>query len=210
MTSNKETYKMKKSKKTEQKIFEVATQLFLEKGVDRTSVREIASKAGINLALMNYYFRSKENLFDNIISELVKKSSDRIISLLNSDLPLDKKIKEYCAEYIDMLIENPLLVSFVMSILHRSPEKISEISVMKNLYSTEKFNDQIKEEIKKGNIRKIDTKHLFVDIVSLIAFPFAIQTLIMDKNNLDKDGFIKYMEERKTLVPDLLLRSLKP
>ncbi|MFO8068368.1 MAG: TetR/AcrR family transcriptional regulator, partial [Bacteroidales bacterium] len=138
---------MKKSKKTEQKIFEVATQLFLEKGVDRTSVREIASKAGINLALMNYYFRSKENLFDNIISELVKKSSDRIISLLNSDLPLDKKIKEYCAEYIDMLIENPLLVSFVMSILHRSPEKISEISVMKNLYSTEKFNDQIKEEI---------------------------------------------------------------
>ena len=66
---------MAKSKNTEQKIFDAATELFLEKGVDRTSVREIANKAGINLALMNYYFRSKENLFDAIFSMQVKKKT---------------------------------------------------------------------------------------------------------------------------------------
>jgi TetR/AcrR family transcriptional regulator len=200
---------MKKSKKTEQKIFDVATQLFLEKGVDRTSVREIASKAGINLALMNYYFRSKENLFDTIFSELVKKNSESIIDTLNSDLPLEEKITKYCHEYIDMLIENPLLVSFVMSILHRSPEKISEVKVVQNLYSTEIFANQIANEISKGRIREINPAHFFVDLMSLIAFPFAIQTLIIDKNKMTKEDFKKYMNERKKLIPEMLIRSLR-
>lgn len=202
--------KIRKSKKTEQKIFEVATELFLEKGVDRTSVREIASKAGINLALMNYYFRSKENLFDTIFSELVKKNSEKISSILNSELELEDKIKKYCHAYIDMLIENPLLVSFVMSILHRSPEKIGEIKVVKNLYSTEVFANQLMEEIMIGNIRKVDPAHFFVDMMSLIAFPFAIQALIMDKNSMNREELKKYMEERKKLVPDMLINSLRP
>ncbi|NLF41970.1 MAG: helix-turn-helix transcriptional regulator [Bacteroidales bacterium] len=64
---------MTKNKNTERKIFDAATELFLEKGVDRTSVREIAAKANINLALMNYYFRSKENLFETVFSVLIKK-----------------------------------------------------------------------------------------------------------------------------------------
>jgi TetR/AcrR family transcriptional regulator len=200
---------MKKSKRTEQKIFDVATQLFLEKGVDRTSVREIASKAGINLALMNYYFRSKENLFDTIFSELVKKNSENILNTLNSDLPLEEKITKYCHEYIDMLIENPLLVSFVMSILHRSPEKISEVKVVQNLYSTEIFANQIANEISNGRIRNINPAHFFVDLMSLIAFPFAIQTLIIDKNKMTKEDFKKYMNERKKLIPEMLIRSLR-
>ena len=79
---------MTKNNSTEQKIFEAATQLFLEKGVDRTSVREIATKANINLALMNYYFRSKENLFDAIFSKLVKSNSKNLIEILDSDLEL--------------------------------------------------------------------------------------------------------------------------
>ncbi|MBS4013794.1 MAG: TetR/AcrR family transcriptional regulator [Bacteroidetes bacterium] len=201
---------MKKSKKTEQKIFEVATQLFLEKGVDRTSVREIATKAGINLALMNYYFRSKENLFDTIFYELVKRNSEQIKNTLNSELPLEEKITKYCHEYIDMLIENPLLVSFVMSILHRSPEKISEIKVVQSLYSTDVFVNQLMNESMKGSVRKVDPAHFFVDMISLIAFPFAIQTLIMDKNKMKKDDFKKYMQERKKSVPELLIRSLRP
>ena len=202
--------KVRKSKKTEQKIFEVATQLFLEKGVDRTSVREIASKAGINLALMNYYFRSKENLFDTIFSELVKKNTEKISNILNSSLELEEKIRKYCHTYIDMLIENPLLVSFLMSILHRSPEKVGEIKVVKNLYSTDVFTSQIMEEIMIGNIRKVDPAHFFVDMMSLIAFPFAIQGLIMDKNSMNKEELKKYMAERKEFVPELLIKSLKP
>ena len=136
---------MTKNNSTEQKIFEAATQLFLEKGVDRTSVREIATKANINLALMNYYFRSKENLFDAIFSKLVKSNSKNLIEILDSDLELEEKIRRYVGVYIDMLSENPLLVSFVMAILHRSRERITEMKAVSSLYSTEIFSRQILE-----------------------------------------------------------------
>ncbi len=201
---------MAKNKNTEQKIFDAATELFLEKGVDRTSVREIAAKAGINLALMNYYFRSKENLFDTIFSELVVKNTKKLIQILDSDQSLEEKIRQYVAAYIDMLSENPLLVSFVMSILHRSQDKITEKKAVSNLYSTDKFTQQIIEEGKKGNIRKTNPTQFFVDMLSLIAFPFAIKLLIMDKNQFGEADFREFVRERKTRVPEMLISNLKP
>ncbi len=201
---------MAKNRNTEQKIFDAATELFLEKGVDRTSVRDIANKAGINLALMNYYFRSKENLFDTIFSSLVKKNSEDLIRILNSDLELYDKIRQYVHVYIDMLSDNPLLVSFVMAILHRSRERITEMKAITSLYSTEAFTKQIIEEGKKGSIRRTDPTQLFVDMLSLIAFPFAIKTLIRDKNSFSEEEFQAFIEERKRRVPKMLIDSMRP
>jgi TetR/AcrR family transcriptional regulator len=201
---------MGRSKSTEQKIFDAATELFLEKGVDRTSVRDIASKAGINLALMNYYFRSKENLFDAIFSNLVKKNTRKLVKILDSDQSLEDKVREYVSAYIDMLSENPLLVSFVMSILHRSRERITEMNAVSHLYSTDKFSQQLLDEAQKGNIRKTDPSQFFVDMLSLIAFPFAIKMLIMDKNQFGEDGFKAFIQERKERIPDMLMDSLRP
>ena len=200
---------MAKLKNTEQKIFDAATDLFLEKGVDRTSVREIATRAGINLALMNYYFRSKENLFDAIFTQLVKQNSEELIRVLDSDLELHEKIRQYVHIYIDMLSENPLLVSFVMSILHRSRERITEMKAISSLYATDQFTRQLIDEGKKGNIRRTNPTHFFVDMLSLIAFPFAIKMLVMDKNNFTEKEFQEFIEERKERVPEMLIDSLR-
>lgn len=200
---------MTKNNSTEQKIFEAATQLFLEKGVDRTSVREIATKANINLALMNYYFRSKENLFDAIFSKLVKSNSKNLIEILDSDLELEEKIRRYVGVYIDMLSENPLLVSFVMAILHRSRERITEMKAVSSLYSTEIFSRQILEEGKQGRIRRTDPSQLFVDMLSLVAFPFAIKLLVMDRNQFGEKEFDDFIQERKKRVPEMLINSMR-
>jgi TetR/AcrR family transcriptional regulator len=199
---------MAKNKNTEQKIFEAATDLFLEKGVDRTSVRDIASKAGINLALMNYYFRSKENLFDAIFTNLVKKNTKELIKILDSDLELPEKIRQYVGTYIDILLKNPLLVSFFMAILHRSREKITEMEVISNLYGREKFTQQIIDEGKNGRIRKTDPSHFFVDMISMITFPFAIRPMIMDKNHMTDEQFIEFIEQRKEHITNMLLQSI--
>ncbi len=201
---------MAKSRNTEKKIFDAATELFLEKGVDRTSVREIAARAGINLALMNYYFRSKENLFNAIFSMLVKKNSEELIRILDSDLGLEEKISQYVHVYIDMLSENPLLVSFVMAILHRKQERITEMKAISQLYATEKFTQQILDEGKAGRIRRTDPTHLFVDMLSLIAFPFAIKTLVMDKTHLSEAEFKDFIRERKKRIPEMIMSSLRP
>jgi TetR/AcrR family transcriptional regulator len=201
---------MAKNKNTEQKIFDAATELFLEKGVDRTSVRDIAAKAGINLALMNYYFRSKENLFDAIFTNLVKKNTKELVKILDSDLELSDKIRQYVTSYIDILLKNPLLVSFFMAILHRSREKITEMEVISLLYGREKFTQQIIDEGKKGTIRKTDPSHFFVDMISMITFPFAIRPMIMDKNGLNDEGYAAFIEERKNHISEMLLKSLTP
>lgn len=200
---------MTRSKNTEKKIFDAATELFLEKGVDRTSVREIAARADINLALMNYYFRSKENLFDAIFSQLVKTNTKKLIKILDSELELEDKIRQYVVVYIDMLSENPLLVSFVMSILHRSRDRITEMKAVSSLYSTDIFSNQIIEEGKNGRIRRTDPTQLYVDMLSLIAFPFAIKALVMDKRSFTEEEFAAFIEERKQRVPDLLIASLR-
>lgn len=201
---------MAKSKNTEQKIFDAATELFLEKGVDRTSVREIANKAGINLALMNYYFRSKENLFDAIFSMQVKKNTCKMIKIMDSDLELEEKIRSYVSAYIDMLIENPLLVSFVMAIVHRSQERITQMNAISSLYSSPKFAKQISDESAKGNIIPTNPTQLFVDMVSLITFPFAIKALIKARVGYGEAEFKAFLEDRKKRIPDLLLAYLKP
>lgn len=200
---------MAKNKNTEQKIFDAATELFLEKGVDRTSVRDIASKAGINLALMNYYFRSKENLFDAIFTNLVKKNTKELVEILDSNLELPEKIKRYVSAYLDMLSENPLLVSFFMAILHRSRDKITQMEVVSNLYGRDIFTQQIIDEGKKGTIKKTDPSHFFVDMISMITFPFAIKPLIMDKNELNEEEFRQFMIERKQHITQTLLDSIK-
>ncbi len=200
---------MTKNKNTEQKIFDAATELFLEKGVDRTSVRDIASKAGINLALMNYYFRSKENLFDAIFTMLVKKNTLSLVKILDSDLELKEKIKTYVHAYIDMLVANPLLVSFFMAILHRSREKITEMQAISSLYSTEKFREQIIDEVQKKNIKKIDPMHFFVDMISMITFPFAIKLLIMDRNEMSESDFKNFILQRKEHIAKMLIDSIK-
>lgn len=201
---------MAKNKNTEQKIFDAATELFLEKGVDRTSVRDIASKAGINLALMNYYFRSKENLFDAIFTNLVKKNTKDLVKILDADLELDEKIRQYVEAYIDILLKNPLLVSFFMAILHRSREKITEMEVISLLYGRDIFTQQIVDEGKKGNIRRTDPTHFYVDMISMITFPFAIRPMIMDKNELNDEEFVTFIHQRKQHITDMLLKSIKP
>ena len=201
---------MAKSKNTEQKIFDAATELFLEKGVDRTSVREIANKAGINLALMNYYFRSKENLFDAIFSMLVKKNTRKMIKIMDSDLGLEEKIRSYVEAYIDMLIENPLLVSFVMAIVHRSQERITQMNAVTSLYSSPKFAKQIFDESAKGNIIPTNPTQLFVDMLSLITFPFAIKALVKDRTGYGEAEFKAFLEERKKRIPDMLMAYITP
>ncbi|HSV89140.1 MAG TPA: TetR/AcrR family transcriptional regulator [Bacteroidales bacterium] len=196
---------MSKSKNTEQKIIDAATELFLEKGVDRTSVREIATKAGINLALMNYYFRSKENLFDAIFTMLVKKHTRQLIKILDSDMTLEEKIVKYVEAYIDMLSENPLLVSFVMAIVHRSQERITEMNAISSLYSTPRFAQEIYDLCNSGKIKPTSPTQLFIDMLSLITFPFAIKMLIKDKTGYTEEEFKAFIQVRKKRIPEMLL-----
>ena len=195
---------------TQEKIIQSATELFLEKGYDRTSVREIASKAKINVSLMNYYFRSKEILFETIINLLIGKTSGSLKNVLDSDLELNEKIWQYICKYIDMLISNPLLISFIVAVLNRNPEKLTRLKVTDNLYNTKNFTKQLEEEYKKGKIRKVNPEQFYLNMLSLITFPFAFKHLINEKNNFSQKDFNEFIKERKEIIFNILTCYLKP
>lgn len=194
---------------TREKLIETAKELFLTKGVDRVGVREIATKAGINLSLMNYYFRSKEMLFEAIFDMLINEKALVLKQILDSDKPLEEKIRSYVYTYIDILIEDPLLVSFVLSVIHRNNEKIANMKAIFNLYNTDLFVAQIKHEAELGRIKPIDPEQFYVSMISLILFPFSIKPLIADRNKLDERATKHFLVERKKAVYEMLMASIK-
>lgn len=204
-----DTIMSKGSIQTKQKILTTATELFLKKGVDRVGVREIAAKAGINLSLMNYYFQSKEKLFETIFDMLVKDKAETIRGILESNLAVDDKIRQYTHLYIDILLDKPILVSFVLSVIHRNPEKIKSMGSVLALYNSEKFCSHINAEAEAGNIRKVDPEQLYISLISLILFPFAIKELITDRNKFTPEQYAEFVKARKNHISELILSYLK-
>ncbi|NLF41969.1 MAG: hypothetical protein GX587_04680 [Bacteroidales bacterium] len=140
----------------------------------------------------------------------LKKNTANLAKILNSDLPIFDKIQQYVGAYIDIMVANPLLVSFFISILHRNPDTIMHVKNISNLYSTDSFIKQLKAEASMGNIRNIEPSHFFVDMISLILFPFAIKSLIMDKNKFSATDYSNFISSRKEWVADSLIRTLRP
>lgn len=194
---------------TEEKIKSTALLLFLERGFERTSIREIARKAKINIALLNYYFRSKENLFDSIFSGLLGKYTPVLNEILNAHIPVEEKVKLYVEKYIDILQENPKLTYFVLSVLHRNPDKITKLKIFQSLYHTGNFSALFIEEIKKGHIKEVDPTQFFINMLSLITFPFTVKQVIMEKNKLTEEEMRKFMDDRKKIVTEMLIQSIK-
>lgn len=194
---------------TKMKLMETARELFSAKGVDRVGVREIAAKAGVNLSLMNYYFESKENLLEQIFEFSVRENGHKLRQILSSGLPLDEKIRQYVYMYIDILIDDPLLVPFVLSTIHRKADKSPYLKSIHTLYSTESFSKQLKEEADKGHIRPIDTEQFFVSMISLIIFPFAVEPLVKYRMSLNNNQMNIFLAARKEHVFDMLMAVLK-
>src|SRR5580698_3307924 len=108
--------KIIKEQSTEEKIKAAARKIFTKKGYAATRTRDIAEQAGLNLALLNYYFRSKEKLFEIVMIEKVQQLLAFMSPVLNNpDTSLHEKIDLITPSYIDMLLKNPDLPMFVLS-----------------------------------------------------------------------------------------------
>src|SRR3978361_2143372 len=118
---------------TEQKIKDAAQKVFGRKGDSGTTTRYIADEAGINNALLNYYFRSKEKLFDIVMQEQVAVLFGQIYPIVNNEeTTLEQKISSIINYYTEVLPAQPGLMVFVLSEMQNQPERIA-----KNMYSNQ-------------------------------------------------------------------------
>ena len=182
---------------TEEKIKRAATEVFAQKGFAATRTRDIAEAAGINLALLNYYFRSKQKLFDGIMLEKLQELFGRITPIFtDTTTSLEKKIETLVDYYIETLIKNPELPLFVLSEIRTHPQSLSHTIQIAELFTTSSFAEQLKA-------KRPDTNplHFIMCLLGMTVFPFVAKPLLKSKTAIDEASFVAMMTERKRLIP---------
>jgi TetR/AcrR family transcriptional regulator len=197
-------------KLTEEKIFEAATDVFVEKGLDGARMQDIADHAGINKALLHYYFRTKDKLFNAVFEMIAKKIFKKFAPVFDETLTLEEKIRFFFREHISFLQANPRLPGFLLNEVNRNPARIKKLldNVDFNNLWMQLYN-QHKDELQKYNISQETLPQIMISMAAMSVFPFAARGIlegVLDKMGLD---FNEYMEERKTFAADFVINALK-
>lgn len=203
---NKET----KYSETEEKIIEAAQQVFIEKGSDGARMKEIAEKAGINKALLHYYFRTKDKLFEGIFKQIFRRFIPKIQETLNSEeLDLFGKIEFFCQSYTNLLMKNPMIPMFILREINKNPERLAKI--IKNVgIVPEIFISQVADAVKASRIISISPYQLIVNLISLAVFPIAARPLLERVLfNGDSKLYDKFLEERKKENAEFIINAIK-
>ena len=199
---------LKKQSSTESNILNAAKEIFERKGMAAARMQEIADEAGINKAMLHYYYRSKQLLFEAVFKKAFSTLAPQLNDIINANNSLFDKIKNFTHNYITFIIKHPYLPNFIIQELNRNPEFI-EKQLSNKLPNIEKFRNQIENAVKDGHIRPIKAEHLFINIIALNIFPFIASPLLKGFLKVDKTTFKELMEERKTEVVDFILNSIK-
>ena len=195
---------------TEEKIKNAARLVFHKKGFAATRTRDIAEEAGINLALLNYYFRSKQKLFDIIMLETLQGFAKSLLDIFNdTQTTLDSKIEIFADRHIELLLRNPGIPIFMLSELRSSPETLfSKIGAIEMILKSH-FIKQFRQEVKDGTITAIHPLHLIMNLLSMTAFPFVAKPLLKGIGEVSDKDFNNLMVERKKLIPRWIKAALK-
>jgi len=194
-----------KSVSTEIRIKEAAHKVFLANGYTATTVRDVAQEAGTNVALVNYYFRSKENLFNVVMLEKVQQMLGTLAPILKDETTsLDQKINGVVDCYIDFLTANPDLPTFILNEMRKKNFTFMSNVGADKIINQSHFIKQVKEA--SGEVNPV---HFFISLLGMVVFPFIGKPILMQVGLVNEKVFKKMMEERKQLIPMWMNAMLK-
>ncbi len=187
---------------TEQKIKEAAKTIFHQKGYAATRTRDIAEEANINLALLNYYFRSKKKLFEIIMIETVGSFMHAIATELNDEnSSLEQKIVLITSKYIDFVSREPNIPIFMLSEMRNNADGLMEKLPIKPIIIHSVFLKQYQEAVKNGKITESNLMIFITNLMGLIIFPFIAKPLLQQIGEMNEAQYEKMMQDRKKMIP---------
>lgn len=201
--------KNKKNENTESLILEAAKRIFQTKGMNGARMQEIANEAGINKAMLHYYYRSKQLLFEAVFKNAFSLLAPQLNTILNDDSSVEEKVKNFSSNYISFIVEHPYLPTFIIQELNRNPDFILKMKEGNTFPNLDKFKKQVAIEVEKGFIRAISAEQLFMNVLALNVFPFIAKPLLQSLINVDDSEYQKIVEERKTEVANFITNSIK-
>jgi len=187
---------------TEEKIKHAAREAFHQKGFAGTRTRDIAQAAGINLALLNYYYRSKEKLFDIIMMETMQTFMHTIIVVINDPKStLQQKMEQMAEQYIDLFKVEPEIPLFIMIELRSNAKNLLEHIRPKEILMQSVFAKQFQQAVKEGKIPPQPFLHFMMNLMGMIIFPFVAAPMFKNIGELSDKQYLAVIEERKKMIP---------
>ena len=195
----------------EEIILKAASEIFMEKGYDGARMQEIADKAGLNKALLHYYYRSKDKLFRAVFNKVFQRLMDGLVSVFEENMSIFDTIRIFFKEHQEVLITYRHLPIFILNELQRDPNIVVDMfdtSRLENVRNT--FLHRIEKEKEEGIIlQSVQPMELFINVLSLCVFPYAAKPLLSPIIGLNEAAFFDMMQARKDGLADFVIQSIK-
>ena len=189
---------------TEEKIIASAEKLFYQKGKAGCSMQDIADDAGINRTLLNYYFRSKDQLFEAVFRQALGGFVPNLAALLRTDIPFQEYVPAMVEKIIDTMLENPQIPIFVLQELSSNPQRMPQM-IKEMGIDPAKAVAKMEKDGSVPPIGGMDPRQIILNLISLCIFPFAAKPVVLDiLYHGDNDAYITAMKERKVLLPKII------
>ena len=205
-------------RETEDRILDAAHAVFVRQGTAGARMQEVADEAGVNKALLHYYFRSKDQLAQAVFRRALGEVLPRAMEVLQSETALEEKVRTIAELYVDTFLENPFLPGYMLGEVTHHPDRAQETFASlagmelgrlgESVRST--IGAQIAAEAEAGRMVRLATEDFLINLVSMTIFPFAARPLLRLMLDVDDDGFDKLMEARRERVPEFFLNALRP
>jgi AcrR family transcriptional regulator len=203
---------------TEQRILDAAHEVFLRHGTAGARMQDIAAAAGVNQALLHYYFRTKARLSEAVFHRAATQLLPSVIQVMASDEALERKVARVVALELDHLSRTPYLPGYIISELTHHPERVRQlVSAIAGMTPEDirprvmtKLRQQLRARIRAGTIRPIEPEQFMVNLISLCIFPFAARPMLETLLGMNAQGFARFIERRREELAPFFLRALRP
>ena len=203
---------------TEHRILDAAHTVFLRHGTAAARMQEIAETAGVNKALLHYYFRSKARLAEAVFQRVARQLFPSVLEVLASPAEIEEKVERVIEIELDHLSRSPYLPGYILCELHQDPDRPRQLveavvglqprEIRLRLLRT--LRAQIDERVQAGTMRPIRPDQFIVNLLALCIFPFAVRPMLTVILGLDAKEFERFIERRREELAPFFLGALRP
>lgn len=193
-----------------EKILGSARKVFIRDGFNGARMQDIADEAGINKALLHYYYRNKESLFDLVFNDAFAEFIPKMQAIFSGSGTVMEKIEKYVGAHLALLTSRPDLPMFVLNEIHRNPERFFEnfMGKMNGEPPFVSFLQQVKIEMIEGKIRSMDPRDLWMNIMSMTIFPFISRPMLQRLTAINDHDFNEIMQQRKDTIITFIRQAI--
>ena len=202
---------------TEQRILDAAHAVFVRSGTAGARTQEIAREAGVNSALLHYYFRSKARLAEAVFLRAAGQLFPAVIRILASDAEIEDKVAQVVEVELTHLLNAPYLPGYILSELAHHPERVPQLTAAMGLAPAAvgaavfgALGKQIDARVRDGRMHAIAPEQFVVNLLAVCVFPFAARPMLMALLGLDQAGFAQFIDRRRSELAPFFLRALRP